>query len=230
MPGLRNRHAYAITGVTERETNGVMHKYIVLQNPWGRVGRKYSNVLNQNGFANSTEVEDANFEVELSDFQRYFRGYTVGKIPFVPANSLALSGYQIATRQLMYKARGLETACHQFIKNLIDKKKNASTSQKHILNEQINIVNDARYKLEGINEHTTKSQLQRKISAFESIIFDKDNVAKLKQSNDGAGIKFLKFIAAILSLGLLYNRFFGKTHQKTFISEVGKERTAPRCS
>ncbi len=226
VPGLRNRHAYAVIGTEERETNGVMHKYIILRNPWGRVGRGYADELDYRGLsAAPVEIEQGSFALELTDFQRYFRAYTTSTMPIVQKEDLVLSNLQIGTKLLYEKVEKIRTACEQFKKDLRSKLKNADSDQQ-ILTKQLAIIENAESKISRLNEFSTHTALKAGINHFQSVIFDKQNMRTIQKSNDSAGVYFLQVVATILSLGILYNRFFNRTHQKTFLRELNNTAAA----
>lgn len=85
VPGLRNRHAYAIVGAYDSKLpDGAVVKVIRLRNPWGHTGREvdwHKKRRGENDYIRENK-EKAEFEVELSEFVRYFRDYSVSE--FVP--------------------------------------------------------------------------------------------------------------------------------------------------
>lgn len=86
VPGLRAQHAYAISNVFEKHIDDRTIKFIRVYNPWGNTGRRYifkGMQYRDNGVLKTAEkdfsVEDRNvghFDVELSDFIKYFKRYT----------------------------------------------------------------------------------------------------------------------------------------------------------
>ena len=86
VPGLRSQHAYAVVGTYEDKEDGCL--YITIRNPWGHTGRKYDN-----SHGASEDHKLATFNVELSDFVRYFEKYSVGSLP-TPEQLLALGRRQ----------------------------------------------------------------------------------------------------------------------------------------
>lgn len=78
VDGLRSKHAYSVAGVY---TNG-KDKFVQIRNPWGNTGRRYE--FDRLGVTHNIAKEDAKlatFDVELSDFVKYFEKYTVGQLP-----------------------------------------------------------------------------------------------------------------------------------------------------
>ncbi|VVC75934.1 hypothetical protein AQUSIP_12350 [Aquicella siphonis] len=89
VPGLRSQHAYGIIGVEKKTVQGRELRFVKLRNPWGRVGRhydwenrSYADARSENFVTEQPEL--AEFEVELSDFTRYFCKVSYGKCQPVP--------------------------------------------------------------------------------------------------------------------------------------------------
>lgn len=87
--GLLNRHAYTITDVHKKKINGKELLFVQLRNPWGGVGRVYD-FANEDSYRKqgktSCAVKDPGrpeFDIEITDFMRYFSGYSAGQPPSV---------------------------------------------------------------------------------------------------------------------------------------------------
>lgn len=79
VAGLRNRHVYSVVRV-EKDKEGRL--FVVVRNPWGHTGREYNLDEIPNADDNNRVVENrenAESPVLLSDFVKYFRGYSVGQ-------------------------------------------------------------------------------------------------------------------------------------------------------
>lgn len=89
VPGLRGNHAYCVISAFEQTVeSGATLKFIRLRNPWGRVGMKYQWSKLVDPIITENEA-GAEFDIELSDFVKYFANYSVGKVvPVAPRQQL----------------------------------------------------------------------------------------------------------------------------------------------
>lgn len=106
VAGLRNRHAYAIADAYDKKLpGGAVVKMIRLRNPWGHTGREIDWAKARRGEKTyiREDKNSAEFEVELSDFVKYFRKYSVGQFvppaPILRRQSISTSQRQVVQRQ-----------------------------------------------------------------------------------------------------------------------------------
>lgn len=87
VPGLRPQHAYAISRAHEKKLlDGRRVKLLTLYNPWGKTGRFYifkgmeyrdDGVMKTAKEDMAIEIDDVgHFDIELTDFLKYYQGYT----------------------------------------------------------------------------------------------------------------------------------------------------------
>lgn len=77
--GLFSSHEYTITKVHTVMHNGKALLMVRLRNPWGMLGRTYKFKKDSVGTAKATD--DPEFDLDITDFERYFYNYSKGEIP-----------------------------------------------------------------------------------------------------------------------------------------------------
>lgn len=215
VAGLRNSHVYALIGVTRKIINGQEKKYIQVYNPWGHTGRAYDHAKEIAGLQEAAvEVSSAVSDVELVDFFNIFNKFTIGQYPGVVDKN------QIQVRDYVRQVELLQYRCVDFFSDLNLKIPNADRRQKDLLEKQMIVVGLAKAKLDRCDAFCTVTTLRKQIKKFQDIV--NENAELLQKSNDGAGLKFLKAVATILSFGLLYGFLWRNNSQHRFVTQVSR--------
>ncbi len=82
VPGLVDKHAYAITQVhTKKMPNGCDLLFIRVRNPWSHTGRVYEHAENSSDLIAKEVKEIGEFDLEINDFMNYFATCDAGKLP-----------------------------------------------------------------------------------------------------------------------------------------------------
>jgi hypothetical protein len=95
--GVKPQHCYSIIGVSEKMVNGHLLKFIRIRNPWGHTGIRYDwnaeHELRDGNKSVASEVRDgyAEFDVELSDFAKFFGRYSVGRFDSPRLRNVAIA-------------------------------------------------------------------------------------------------------------------------------------------
>jgi len=77
--GLVPKHAYAIVGFNSINIKSGNLLTVTLRNPWNRLGRKL--IVSKSGEIQIAEAKDPIFNLDLSDFTKFYTTYSVNKIP-----------------------------------------------------------------------------------------------------------------------------------------------------
>jgi hypothetical protein len=85
VPGLVNGHAYAVLGVVKKQVGEKEILCVRLRNPWGQVGRMYDFPASAGPGINlaspRSDAKAVEFDLDISEFQKYFERYFVGALP-----------------------------------------------------------------------------------------------------------------------------------------------------
>lgn len=157
VEGLRSSHAYAIKGVKEKDIFGTPVKFVTLCNPWHSTGRVIEWLDAKTGEWSNRPIEDENqgtFDLELSEFTKYFHEVSIGQLPprqdfglAVPAAKERKSAREVVHEDFIQE---LESQ----IKKLRKEMKSCRFRRKHQLKRKLSKINGIKQIQDGLRRNS----------------------------------------------------------------------------
>jgi hypothetical protein len=91
VPGLVGSHVYAVIAVPPMDKDG--RRFLRLRNPWGSTGLGYDD-----NFKKHKVLSDGTFDIELSDFARYFTSVDYSSSSATMMRTFALAAQTARTK------------------------------------------------------------------------------------------------------------------------------------